>query len=71
MPRYRLILEYDGTPFVGWQVQAAGASVQGQLAKAIAKFSSETADVRGAGRTDRWRISISYATGRPTRCAPP
>jgi tRNA pseudouridine38-40 synthase len=52
MPRYRLILEYDGTPFVGWQVQAAGASVQGQLAKAIAKFSSETADVRGAGRTD-------------------
>ncbi len=52
MPRYRLILEYDGTPFVGWQVQAAGASVQGQLAKAIAKFCSETADVRGAGRTD-------------------
>jgi tRNA pseudouridine38-40 synthase len=52
MPRYRLILEYDGTPFVGWQVQAAGASVQGQLVKAIATFCGETADVRGAGRTD-------------------
>ena len=52
MPRYRVTLEYDGTPFVGWQVQAAGASVQGRLAEAIAKFCGETADVRGAGRTD-------------------
>lgn len=52
MPRYRLTLEYDGTPFVGWQVQAAGVSVQGQLAEAIQKFSGETVDVRGAGRTD-------------------
>jgi tRNA pseudouridine38-40 synthase len=52
MSRYRVTLEYDGTPFVGWQAQAAGASVQGRLAEAIAKFCGETADVRGAGRTD-------------------
>lgn len=52
MPRYRLTLEYDGTPFVGWQVQASGVSVQGRLAEAIQKFSGESADVRGAGRTD-------------------
>jgi tRNA pseudouridine38-40 synthase len=52
MPRYRLILEYDGTPFVGWQVQALGVSVQGRLAEAIAKFSGETVALRGAGRTD-------------------
>lgn len=52
MPRYRVTLEYDGTPFVGWQVQALGASVQGQLAAAIAKFSGETVSLRGAGRTD-------------------
>ena len=52
MPRYRVTLEYDGTPFVGWQVQALGASVQGQLTEAIAKFSGETVSVRAAGRTD-------------------
>ncbi|MBX9588973.1 MAG: tRNA pseudouridine(38-40) synthase TruA [Hyphomonadaceae bacterium] len=52
MPRYRLILEYDGTPFVGWQVQALGASVQGRLTEAIRKFSGETVSLRGAGRTD-------------------
>ena len=52
MPRYRVILEYDGTPFVGWQVQALGASVQGRLTEAIAKFSGETVSLRGAGRTD-------------------
>jgi tRNA pseudouridine38-40 synthase len=52
MPRYRVTLEYDGTPFVGWQVQAAAASVQGRLTEAIAKFAGETVNLRGAGRTD-------------------
>jgi tRNA pseudouridine38-40 synthase len=52
MPRYRVILEYDGTPFVGWQVQAQGASVQGRLAAAVHRFSGEAVSPRGAGRTD-------------------
>ena len=52
MPRYRIIIEYDGTPFVGWQRQAAGVSIQGALETAIKKFSGETVGVRGAGRTD-------------------
>ena len=52
MPRYRVTLEYDGTPFVGWQVQASGASVQGRLTEAILKFSGESVALRGAGRTD-------------------
>jgi len=52
MPRYRLTLEYDGTPFVGWQVQALGKSVQGRLVEAIHKFCGETVSLRGAGRTD-------------------
>jgi tRNA pseudouridine38-40 synthase len=52
MPRYRLILEYDGTPFVGWQLQENGPSVQGRLAEALKAFSGEKAIPRGAGRTD-------------------
>jgi tRNA pseudouridine38-40 synthase len=52
MPRYRVTLEYDGTPFVGWQVQADGLSVQGRLAEAIRAFCGETVMPRGAGRTD-------------------
>ena len=52
MPRYALKIEYDGTPFVGWQVQAHGTSVQGALVEAVERFSSERVFVRGAGRTD-------------------
>jgi tRNA pseudouridine38-40 synthase len=52
MPRFSVRLEYDGTPFVGWQRQAMGTSVQGALEEAIAKFSGEHVVTRGAGRTD-------------------
>jgi tRNA pseudouridine38-40 synthase len=52
MPRYKLTIEYDGTPFVGWQVQDNGTSVQGVLAEAVFAFSGERAVVGGAGRTD-------------------
>lgn len=52
MPRYRITVEYDGTPFVGWQRQADGLSVQGALENAIHAFSGERVGVRGAGRTD-------------------
>src|SRR3990170_7922869 len=52
MPRYCITIEYDGTPFVGWQRQANGVSVQGALEQAIFSFSGETTGVRGAGRTD-------------------
>ncbi len=52
MPRYKLTIEYDGTPFVGWQVQDNGPSVQGVLTEAIAAFTDERVVVAGAGRTD-------------------
>ncbi len=52
MPRYRLLVEYDGTPFVGWQIQTAGLSVQGLIADAIHAFAGEQTAVQGAGRTD-------------------
>src|SRR5580658_3426220 len=52
MPRYKLAIEYDGTPFVGWQVQDNGPSVQGVITDAIAAFTGERVAVSGAGRTD-------------------
>jgi tRNA pseudouridine38-40 synthase len=52
MPRYRLTLEYDGTPFFGWQNQPEDPSIQGALEQAISAFTTEAVSVRGAGRTD-------------------
>jgi tRNA pseudouridine38-40 synthase len=52
MPRYKLVIEYDGTPFVGWQIQAIGVSVQGLITDAIQAFAGERVALQGAGRTD-------------------
>ncbi|HBS30127.1 MAG TPA: tRNA pseudouridine(38-40) synthase TruA [Parvularcula sp.] len=52
MPRYKVILEFDGGPFVGWQAQANGRAVQQALEDAVFKFSGETVTVFSAGRTD-------------------
>jgi tRNA pseudouridine38-40 synthase len=50
--RWKLTLEYDGGPFVGWQRQANGLSVQEVLEQAVEGFSGEDSTVEGAGRTD-------------------
>ena len=52
MARYKIIVEYDGTDFVGWQKQENGPSIQSSLEDAIKKITSETVSVFGAGRTD-------------------
>ena len=52
MPRYKISIEYDGTPFVGWQTQAAGLSVHSALEDAIFAFCGERVSLRAAGRTD-------------------
>ena len=52
MPRYKLTIEYDGSPFVGWQAQANGLSVQHVLEAGFKGFCGEDIKVNGAGRTD-------------------
>jgi tRNA pseudouridine38-40 synthase len=52
LPRYKLTIEYDGTPFVGWQRQANGLSVQEAIEAAVVAISGVPAAIRGAGRTD-------------------
>lgn len=52
MPRFRLLIEYDGGPFVGWQRQANGRSVQQAIEEAVESFCGEAVRIGGAGRTD-------------------
>jgi tRNA pseudouridine38-40 synthase len=62
MPRYKLTIEYDGTPFVGWQAQDNGVSVQSVLTAAVAAFASEPVAVSAAGRTDAGVHALGQVT---------
>jgi len=52
MPKYKIIVEYDGTNFVGWQQQENGKSIQSALQESVFKLSGEKVTIFGAGRTD-------------------
>lgn len=50
--RYRAIIEYDGTDFLGYQIQASGRTVQGEIEKSLKKITQSDIRVDAAGRTD-------------------
>ena len=52
MPRYKLVIEYDGGPFCGWQRQVGNPSVQAAIEAAVTRFSGEDVRLTCAGRTD-------------------
>ncbi len=52
MPRYKLIIEYDGIPFCGWQRQDQQPTVQGAIEEALFKAGGERVTIGAAGRTD-------------------
>lgn len=52
MHNYKIIIEYDGTNFVGWQQQENGQSIQAAIQQALSKLSGEKVTIFGAGRTD-------------------
>jgi tRNA pseudouridine38-40 synthase len=61
MPRYKLVLEYDGSGLVGWQRQNNGLSVQEILETAVTRFCGEAITVHGAGRTDAGVHALAQA----------
>jgi tRNA pseudouridine38-40 synthase len=52
MPNIKLLIEYDGTHFVGWQIQPNGRSVQEEIARVLSRVLQEPVNLIGAGRTD-------------------
>jgi tRNA pseudouridine38-40 synthase len=52
VPAFRITLAYDGAPFVGWQRQAEGVSIQGLIEDALRELDGQDVTVTGAGRTD-------------------
>jgi tRNA pseudouridine38-40 synthase len=69
VPTVKLVLAYDGTRYVGWQVQPNGPSIQAELERALATLHKEPVRVTGAGRTDAGVHALgqvaSFATDRP------
>ena len=61
MTRWRLTIEYDGRPFMGWQRQDHGPSVQQSLEEAIFRMTGELAAVHAAGRTDAGVHALAMA----------
>ena len=64
MPRYALLIEYDGHPFVGWQRQIDHPSVQGAIEAALARLEPDVPTIVAAGRTD----AGVHATGQVAHC---
>lgn len=52
MFNYKLIVQYDGTDFYGWQSQPSGNTIQDEISKSILKLTGEEVGIIGSGRTD-------------------
>jgi tRNA pseudouridine38-40 synthase len=63
MPSFKITIAYDGGPFVGWQRQAEGTSIQGLIEDALAELDGREVTVVGAGRTDAGVHAFAQVAG--------
>lgn len=52
MPRYKILIEYEGSRYNGWQIQPEGKTIQGELESALGQILRQPTAVAGQGRTD-------------------
>lgn len=52
MQNFKIKIQYDGTDYHGWQIQANGRTIQGELTRVLTLFDGRDVTVHGAGRTD-------------------
>ena len=67
----RLVVEYEGTRLLGWQLQPGGPTVQGELERALGVFLRERVRIRGAGRTDAGVHARGQVAAVPIAQPPP
>ena len=69
MPKWKLLIEYQGTRYRGWQEQANARTVQGELRTAVEDIFGERVDIAGAGRTDAGVHALHQVAHLRTRSA--
>lgn len=71
MRNIKLVIEYDGTNYFGWQIQKVGSTIQGTIEKAIMKATGEVVEIIGSSRTDSGVHARGYVANFKTNSTIP
>jgi tRNA pseudouridine38-40 synthase len=68
MRNIKLLIEYDGTNYLGWQVQPGGPTIQGMLEEKLSRLTGERIHLIGSGRTDSGVHALGQVAHFKTQC---